>query len=536
MFKILRDKRISVLPYIIGASVSYLIGSMGFIATMYFNKILISYAEGTIENLSPMMMILFVLAVIFVQMVITNIFSNYLISKLTLKNYNHIVNSIFKKSTSMFIPDYEKLDKGKMINHYLVDANKAAVSIIGVIGVGIGLLITILAMLIINFITSFKVTLYSLVMFLPFIIVTRYGAKKLEETSTDFAKENDFAISKIKNYCMNKESIALSGKDDYFVSDFNESMDSLRDKKAKNIFWQKIAYEMPTVIINLTPIVILLIAAMIIKDNNLRFSQIYFISSLMTFIYEPLGQLVVLLTKWQESIPYIKRLLEFLDTDSKAEESFDNIFSEDKGFLKGTANMYQIDGKKLYKLDLELPEKGFFVFKGPNGSGKSTFFKLLSQMMDPTLLRDSDFKINRKYRNDIGILFYPLFVFAGTVDENINFGKKIDDDLMTLFNLPDLQKQVVPDPLNLSSGETQKIALLRLLGQEKNIYLLDEPTSNLEEEAILALKDYIQKIKKDKLIIAIMHDDRYDSIADGFINIKDCNMLIIKKQVDLSEC
>ncbi|HBN05461.1 MAG TPA: hypothetical protein DD434_06690, partial [Bacteroidales bacterium] len=362
MFKILRDKRISVLPYIIGASVSYLIGSMGFIATMYFNKILISYAEGTIENLSPMMMILFVLAVIFVQMVITNIFSNYLISKLTLKNYNHIVNSIFKKSTSMFIPDYEKLDKGKMINHYLVDANKAAVSIIGVIGVGIGLLITILAMLIINFITSFKVTLYSLVMFLPFIIVTRYGAKKLEETSTDFAKENDFAISKIKNYCMNKESIALSGKDDYFVSDFNESMDSLRDKKAKNIFWQKIAYEMPTVIINLTPIVILLIAAMIIKDNNLRFSQIYFISSLMTFIYEPLGQLVVLLTKWQESIPYIKRLLEFLDTDSKAEESFDNIFSEDKGFLKGTANMYQIDGKKLYKLDLELPEKGFFVF------------------------------------------------------------------------------------------------------------------------------------------------------------------------------
>lgn len=322
MFKILRDKRISVLPYIIGASVSYLIGSIGFIATVYFNKILISYAEGTIKNLSPIMMILFVFAVIFVQMVVTNMFSNYLINKLTLKSYNHIVNSIFKKSTSMFIPDYEKLDKGKVINHYLLDANKAAMSIIGVIGVGIGLFITILVMLIINFITSFKVTFYSLVMFLPFIIVTRYGAKKLERTSTDFAKENDFAISKIKNYCMNKESITLSSKDNYFVSDFNESMDSLRDKKVKSIFWEKIAYEMPTVIINLTPVVILLIATMIIKDNNLGFSQIYFMTSIMTFIYEPLEQFVILLTKWQESMPYIKRLLEFLDIDSKVEESF----------------------------------------------------------------------------------------------------------------------------------------------------------------------------------------------------------------------
>ena len=308
-------------------------------------------------------------------------------------------------------------------------------------------------------------------------------------------------------------------------------MDNLRDKKIKNVFWQKVAYEMPTVIIGLTPIVILLIATTVVKNDSLRFSQIYFISSLMISIYEPLGQLVVLLTKWKESKPYIKRLLEFLDTDSKAEESLNNIFSGDKGFLKGSADMYGIDGRELYKFDLELPDKGFFVFKGPNGSGKSTFFKLLSQMMDPTLLRDSDLKINRKYRNDIGVLFYPLFVFSGTVEENINFGKKIDDNLIDLFNLPDLQKQVVPDPINLSSGETQKIALLRLLGQEKDVYLLDEPTSNLEKEAVLALKDYIQRIKEDKLVIAIMHDDRYDSIADGFINIEDCHMQLSKSEL-----
>lgn len=55
----------------------------------------------------------------------------------------------------------------------------------------------------------------------------------------------------------------------------------------------------------------------------------------------------------------------------------------------------------------------------------------------------------------------------------------------------------------------------------------------MEEEAVSALKYYIQRIKEDKLVIAIMHDDRYDSIADGFINIKDGSMSVVKKQVDL---
>ena len=148
--------------------------------------------------------------------------------------------------------------------------------------------------------------------------------------------------------------------------------------------------------------------------------------------------------------------------------------------------------------------------------------------MDPSLVKDKSFKINKKYKNDIGILFYPLFVFSGTIYENINYGKDIDSEMVDLFNLPDFNKSVISEPINLSSGEEQKISLLRLLHQEKSIYLLDEPTSNLEKEAINSLKNYIESIKKNKLIIAIMHDDKYDNIADGFINIEDGNMKFSK--------
>lgn len=528
MFKILRDKRISVIPYIIGTSFSYLLASMGFLVTMYFNKTLVAYAEGTMKTLSPMILVFFILVILIVQMIITNFFGNYLLQKNFLKNYSHILHSLFKKSTSMSIPDYEALNKDKVMNHYLTDGTMVANSIINVFGVGFGLFITIFIMLLINFITSFEVTLYSILIFIPFIIIIGMSAKKLEETSSNLVMENDKALSKVNNYCTHKESISLSGKEKYFEDDFNKSMDDLKDKKIENLYWQKISYEMPNVIIGLTPIIILLITTMVTDEKNVRFSDIYFMTSIMTFIYEPLGQLVVLLTKWQESLPCINRIIEFLDIDSDIDNSYREIFSGDKDFFLGSGNIYGIDGKDLYNFDLDLPDKGFLILKGQNGSGKSTFFKLLSKMMDPSLVKDKSFKINKKYKNDIGILFYPLFVFSGTIYENINYGKDIDSEMVDLFNLPDFNKSVISEPINLSSGEEQKISLLRLLHQEKSIYLLDEPTSNLEKEAINSLKNYIESIKKNKLIIAIMHDDKYDNIADGFINIEDGNMKFSK--------
>lgn len=528
MFKILKDKRISVIPYIIGTSLSYLLASIGVIATTYFNKILISFAEGTIQTLSPIILIFFILGIIIVQMIITNFFVNYLLHRFALKNYRHILLSLFKKSTSMSIPDYEALDKDKVMNYYLTDGTMVAGSIINVLGVGLGLFITIAIMLLINFITSFKVTLYSILIFIPFILVTKIGAKKLEKTSLNLAMEKDKALSKVKNYCIHKESVSLSGKEEYFKDDFDKSMDNFKDKRLKHLFWQKISYEMPNIIISLTPIIIILIATIISDEKNLLFSDIYFMTSIMIFIYEPLGQLVALLTQWQESLPYINRLIEFLDIDSNIDKSYEKIFSGDGSFLDGSGDLYGLDSRSLYSFDLDLPDRGFLVLKGPNGSGKSTFFKLLSKMMDPDLVKNKSFTINKKYKNNIGILFYPLFVFSGTVYENINYGKDIDNEKVNLFNLPDLNKLVIPDPINLSSGEKQKISLLRLFHQEKDIYLLDEPTSNLEKEAIDSLKDYIEGIKKDKLIIAIMHDDRYDHIADGFINIIGENMEFYK--------
>ena len=87
-------------------------------------------------------------------------------------------------------------------------------------------------------------------------------------------------------------------------------------------------------------------------------------------------------------------------------------------------------------------------------------------------------------------------------------------------------KNVKINPLNLSSGQAQKISLLRILNSQKKVIFLDEPTTNLERESIEKLKKYLVAIKKEKLVIIIMHSDEYDKIADGIYKIGDDKKLI----------
>ena len=135
----------------------------------------------------------------------------------------------------------------------------------------------------------------------------------------------------------------------------------------------------------------------------------------------------------------------------------------------------------------------------------------------------------------MGVKKYPLFLFKEDVLQNIvgapNFKNNIDMEKIIKFNPPDLEKNIDLDPLNLSSGEAQKVVLLRELNKDSNMLFLDEPTTNLDKGTIVELKDYINIEKENRLIISIMHDGSFDSISDGFIYIKDNKLWMEGKDV-----
>ena len=100
------------------------------------------------------------------------------------------------------------------------------------------------------------------------------------------------------------------------------------------------------------------------------------------------------------------------------------------------------------------------------------------------------------------------------------FGEKISPELFEVLGITFQNKSINESGSNLSYGEQQKLALFRVLSADTDVVVLDEPFTNLDQESIDRLSDYIVSLKTKKSIIAIMHSPEWDQFADVILRIE----------------
>ena len=181
-------------------------------------------------------------------------------------------------------------------------------------------------------------------------------------------------------------------------------------------------------------------------------------------------------------------------------------------------------GKKctLKNVNLKIDDGTFNLFIGHNGSGKSTTIKLILN-----LIHNKEGIINRSYKSYCYMPEKTILPDYITIEEflsdlsylsgNCNYERYLE-----LFNMD--KTQLIS---SLSKGNKQKVALIQLLMEDKDLYVLDEPTNGLDQESInLLIKLLKEKNKKGKTIIVVTHYrklfsrwkiDKYEFI-DGVVN------------------
>lgn len=197
---------------------------------------------------------------------------------------------------------------------------------------------------------------------------------------------------------------------------------------------------------------------------------------------------------------------------------------------------FSYDEKLLYDKNItaKLNKGNIYLLNGPNGSGKSTLANILLKVWrdykGKILINDIDLKsFTRKEISElVGLSFQKTPIFHDTVENNICLGKKgnierllllmgFDEDLKAMNrNLNSWLK----DGSSLSGGQAQKIGIMRTIFQEKEAYIFDEPTSNLDQLSKKRFFDLLEKIKKDKIIILISHEEDVLQYIDSVIDIK----------------
>ena len=171
----------------------------------------------------------------------------------------------------------------------------------------------------------------------------------------------------------------------------------------------------------------------------------------------------------------------------------------------------------LYKGEMVVREKTITVIKGRNGSGKSSLVKqAISNLRAETGVLYVN-QSNNMVLQDLSVLENISMCTDELYNEII--AKKVYE-----FGLGEI---LVRDIKKLSGGEKRIVTLMRGFFSKENIIVIDEPTNDLDFSLVEAIERIICRLKEEKTIIMVTHDDRLLRLADYIFEIKDKRLELI---------
>lgn len=211
-----------------------------------------------------------------------------------------------------------------------------------------------------------------------------------------------------------------------------------------------------------------------------------------------------------------------------------------KSNLKGENSLFRLENVKYKEIldikQLTIPSNKITCIVGKSGSGKTTLLKLLNKMISYTegeiyYKNRPISKINSvELRRQIVMLPQNPIIFPGTIKDNLMIGLKFsekplvdDSQLFYALKTVELDKPLDEDADKLSGGESQRLALGRIILMKPDVVLLDEPSSALDQNTEhMVIGNMIDFIKRNnKTLVMVTHsNDISQAYADITIPIE----------------
>lgn len=264
-----------------------------------------------------------------------------------------------------------------------------------------------------------------------------------------------------------------------------------------------------------------------IANGSLRITDLAIYALYIGIFVAPIDVLINFTEQFQKGFAGFKRFLEIIHTEPEIKEKKNaqplmrvagNIDYEDVTFG------YDHDSHVFEHVNVSIPAGKTVALVGPSGGGKTTFCSLLPRFYDVTKgavkidgqdVRDVTLK---SLRSAIGIVQQDVYMFGGSIRDNIAYGKPhaTDEEIIEaaknanihdfVMSLPDgYHTNVGERGTRLSGGQKQRIAIARVFLKNPSILILDEATSALDNESERHIQLSLEKLSKDRTTIVIAH-------------------------------
>ncbi|MFS0576261.1 ABC transporter ATP-binding protein [Sporosarcina sp. 179-K 3D1 HS] len=315
--------------------------------------------------------------------------------------------------------------------------------------------------------------------------------------------------------------------EDFEMKRFNKDNDNFRLSKLvayKVMSWTSSSIYMST---RLMTLVILVLGAWFTYNGKLTYGELVSFILFVNILTKPIDKISALLEMYPKGMAGFSRFRQLMNEEPEIKDAPDAI---EVPHLNGDITLsdvtfgYENNKPVLQNISLTIKAGQTVAFVGPSGAGKTTICSLIPRFYD---VQEGKITIDgldirqmtqKSLRRQIGIVQQDVFLFTGTIRENIAYGKLDATDAEIeeaakrahleefIDNLPKgYETQIGERGLKLSGGQKQRLAIARMFLKNPPILILDEATSALDTETERIIQESLEELSENRTTLVIAH-------------------------------
>lgn len=475
---------------------------------------------------------IYMIGAILVVLVFIQLFANYYIS-----NFGHVMGAkieydmraeIFNHYQKLSFSFYDDQKIGQLMSRITNDLfditellhhgpENIAISFIKIIG----------AFIILTSI-SLKLTIAAFVlvpiMFIYAFVLNKKMKRAFKKNRVEIAEVN----ARIEDNLSGIRVVKSYANEDIENEKFKIGNDGFLRAKKESYKYMGLYHSGLTAFTMLINICVIVVGGVLMSNNKLAVADFVAFLLYINVFTDPIKTLIDFTEQFQNGYSGFERFMEILNIEPDIQDKEGAIELKD---VKGDIEFNDVSFKYndnahrvLRHIDLKIPQGQYLAIVGSSGGGKTTLCSLIPRFYEVT---KGDIKIDgkdvrdvtlRSLRDNIGLVQQDVYLFSGTIFDNIKYGKPdaTYDEVVEaaknanahdfIMSLPDgYNTDIGQRGVKLSGGQKQRLSIARVFLKNPPILIFDEATSALDNESESIVKESLEKLAKNRTTLVIAH-------------------------------
>ena len=433
------------------------------------------------------------------------------------------------------LPYFDKQPRGEILSRVTNDIDNVSMSLQQTLSQLLNSLLTVIAVLAMMFWISWVLALIALVTIPVSIVVTGMIAKRSQKMFVQQWRNTGELNGIVEETFTGHGLVKVYGRQKETEASFRTKNDELFGAAFGAQFISGIIMPVMMFIGNLNYVVVAVVGGLKVASGSMSLGDVQAFIQYSRQFTQPLTQVASMANLLQSGVASAERVFEVLDAEEQEPEvAVPDVIEDPRGEVafEDVSFSYSPDQPLIEQLNLSVRPGQTVAIVGPTGAGKTTLVNLIMRFyeldagritLDGVDIRDLT---RHGLRSRIGMVLQDTWLFAGTIRDNIAYGRPdaTEDEVLAaaratyvdrfVHSLPDGYDTVLDDEAsNISAGEKQLITIARAFLSDPALLILDEATSSVDTRTELLVQHAMAALRSDRTSFVIAH--RLSTIRDA---------------------